>query len=189
MCSSQDFTDLLQRLIQSDPLRTRALECAASLNLPDHYLAAGFLRNRIWDHLHGFTEPTPLNDIDLIYFDPAEPDPHRCQGYEQRLRALMPEVNWQVRNQALMHHRNGDRPYHNCLDAMGFWPEKETAVGVRKALSGRYIWAAVFGFESLFNLQLSHNPARCEAVFDTRLQSKRWLEIWPRLTVIKTTTG
>ncbi|MCV6611262.1 MAG: nucleotidyltransferase family protein [Amphritea sp.] len=187
MCNPDPWADTLNLLIGSDQLRAKALSCVAQLNLPDHYIAAGFIRNRVWDHLHGYTRPTPLNDIDLIYFDPAEQDECCYLQYEQQLRLMMPEVQWQVRNQALMHLRNGDRPYQNSLDAMGFWPEKETAVGVRKDSTGRYIWVSAFGFESLFNLQLSHNPARSETLFNERLQSKRWLEIWPHLAVVKNT--
>jgi hypothetical protein len=42
------------------------------LKLPDGYIAAGYIRNRVWDHLHGFTERTPLNDVDVVYFNPHD---------------------------------------------------------------------------------------------------------------------
>ena len=45
------------------------LEAVSSLWLPDWYIAAGFLRNAIWDALHAKSVRTPLNDIDVIYYD------------------------------------------------------------------------------------------------------------------------
>lgn len=177
-------SQLLSKLIQQDPLRLQALACLHQLNLPQGYIAAGFVRNLVWDHLHDKVTPTPLNDIDVIYFDLAEDSLERYQNYEIALKALMPEVNWQVRNQASMHSRNGDKPYTSCLDAMSYWPEKETAVAIRKLPSGAFECIAAFGFDSLFNLQLSHNPKRDKSVFEQRIKSKGWLEHWPLLSVV-----
>ncbi|CAH7108283.1 hypothetical protein VCHA54P496_10681 [Vibrio chagasii] len=66
---TQALTHQIAALIEQDPLRTKILECVAQLDLPQCYVAAGFVRNLVWDHLHGFDNPTPLNDIDVIYFD------------------------------------------------------------------------------------------------------------------------
>ncbi|MCL1127331.1 nucleotidyltransferase family protein [Shewanella surugensis] len=169
--------------IKQDLMRLKALECAASLNLPDGYIAAGFVRNLVWDHLHKKSISTPLNDIDVIYFDDAALNSDNDKVMEAELVRLMPEVNWQVRNQALIHIRNGDRPYLNIRDAMRFWPEKETAVAIRQLESDTYECIAAFGFESLFQLLVTHNPNRSRDIFDERVSSKRWLTHWPQLTV------
>lgn len=47
-----------------------ALSIASTLELSEWCLAAGFVRNLVWDRLHGFGCATDLNDIDLINFDP-----------------------------------------------------------------------------------------------------------------------
>ena len=164
-------------------LRLRALQCARQLNLPQCYLAAGFVRNLVWDHLHGYSEPTPLNDVDVVYFDPDEDDPNQYLLYERQLTQMLPLFNWQVRNQALMHLRNGDNPYSDTLDAMSYWPEKETAVGVRLNSRGEYECIAAFGFESLFALQLTPNPKRPLSLFTERVNGKNWLSHWPKLQV------
>ena len=174
---------LISQLVNQDKLRLQALECLRVLDLPDGYIAAGFVRNLVWDHLHNKNVSTPLNDIDVIYFDLNESHAEQYKDYQQALKVMMPEVNWQVRNQALMHSRNGDLPYKNSLDAIGYWPEKETAVAIRKLPSGELGCITAFGFESLFNLQLTHNPKREKAVFTQRVKAKGWLKQWPKLTI------
>ena len=171
-------------LIKQDKLRVDALDCVFQLNLPDCYLAAGFVRNLVWDHLHNKTNYTPLNDMDVIYFDNNEVDDLAYLNYEAQLKRQMPEVNWQVRNQAKMNKRNGDRAYLSSLDAMRFWPEKETAVAIRQTNKGAYECVSAFGFESLFNLHITHNPQRELSVFEDRVEAKNWLELWPKLMLL-----
>lgn len=175
--------DGIVKLIEQDSLRMKALDCVASLNLPNAYIAAGFVRNLVWDDLHQKNVSTPLNDVDVIYFDSEALNSDNDKVYEMQLSQLMPEVNWQVRDQAFMHVRNGDRPYLNILDAMSFWPEKETAVAIRRVDDGIYECLSAFGFDSLFQLLLTHNPKRSKAIFDKRVSTKQWLNVWPKLVV------
>jgi len=180
----EKYQQLLTRLMEEDPLRLQALECLIQLNLPDSYIAAGFVRNLVWDHLHNKTVATPLNDIDVIYFDGQETDKDQYKYYQQSLQMKMPQVTWQVRNQALMHERNGDLPYKSSLDAMRYWPEKETAVAIRMTAQGKLECISAFGFNSLFNLQLSHNPKRDIRVFEQRINIKGWFQRWPKLSIV-----
>lgn len=175
--------DKIIQLVKQDKLRVEALACVQQLDLPQCYLAAGFVRNLVWDCLHQKPVPTPLNDIDVIYFDSNEVDDEAYLKYELVLATNMPQVNWQVRNQAKMHIRNGDKPYRNVVDAMSFWPEKETAVAIRKVDSNHYECESAFGFESLFNLQVTYNPKRRRNIFDNRVKSKNWLVQWPMLKI------
>lgn len=170
-------------LIDADRLRRDALTCVAKLALHDCYIAAGFVRNLVWDHIHHKHCPTPLNDIDVIYFDPTNIQPQVDLKYEMQLKSMMPALNWQVRNQARMHKYNGDSPYQNCIDAMSFWPEKETAVGVGVDDSGHWNCIGPFGFETLFEGKISYNAKRELAVFEQRLQAKQWQVTWPELVV------
>ena len=43
----------LQTLIASDAGRMRVLRIVRELGLPDCWVAAGFVRNCVWDHAHG----------------------------------------------------------------------------------------------------------------------------------------
>src|SRR5688572_20445549 len=109
---------LLCDWIEADPLRMRALALAAELALSDWCIAAGFVRNLVWDKLHGFQQPTALGDIDLIYFDAADACAERDEVLEEGLRTRDPVLPWSVRNQARMHVRNDDAPYASTSDAM-----------------------------------------------------------------------
>ncbi|TCV25679.1 nucleotidyltransferase family protein [Vibrio crassostreae] len=170
-------------LIKQDPLRMQVIDCVSQLDLPQCYVAAGFVRNLVWDHLHGYTSPPPLNDIDVIYFDPIDTSYESDLRYEALLKQRLPELNWQVRNQACMHIRNGDEPYQGSLDAMSYWPEKETAVAIKQGLTGDIECNSAFGLESLFDLKVTPNPKRNRDIFDQRVQSKGWLTQWPKLTI------
>jgi hypothetical protein len=179
-----DEIDVIVKLIKKDCIRLQILQCVHQLELPQCYLAAGFLRNLVWDFLHEKVQATPLNDVDVVYFDLKEVNPDQYLQYERVLKALMPQVNWQVRNQALMHVRNGDGQYKSLIDAMSYWPEQETAIAVRQVDEESFECVASFGFESLFNLQITHNPKRSMSVFESRINIKGWLSKWPRLVVV-----
>lgn len=47
------YEQCIIELIKSDELRMRALYSARALNLPDWLIAAGFVRNLVWDYLFG----------------------------------------------------------------------------------------------------------------------------------------
>ncbi len=175
-----DYVPRLKRLFIQDLARMRLLKLVATLNLPDAWVAAGFVRNMVWDDLHNMPNQS-LNDVDVIFFAPTDVDDHCAQAATRALRMLAPEVNWQVKNQAFMHIRNQDLPYKNCADAMSYWPEKETAVAVCVSGSGELMVNAPFGLESLFMGHVSHNPKRDKRVYSQRIADKKWLSIWPKL--------
>lgn len=184
MTETDQYQKKIIELLLQDALRKQALDAVFSLGLPQCYIAAGFVRNLVWDYLHQKQSPTILNDIDVIYFDALEVQAGKYAEYEAQLKAIMPELNWQVRNQATMHKRNGDKPYVSTLDAMGYWPEKETAEAICKCKEGKYECISPFGFDSLFNKQVTHNPRRDQALFYQRVRSKNWLTTWPKLVVV-----
>jgi hypothetical protein len=174
----------ITQLVKQDPIRLKALDCLRLLNLPQSYIAAGFVRNLVWDHLHQKTIATPLNDVDVIYFDRDELNRNEFESYQKILKLMMPQLNWQVRNQAIMHERNGDKPYKSSLDAMSYWPEKETAVAIRQLTTGEFECNSAFDLASLFNLKISHNAKRDKYIFEQRISAKGWLEQWPLLSVV-----
>ena len=44
---------LIARIIAEDAIAMEQLRAVRELALPDWCIAAGFVRNRVWDHLHG----------------------------------------------------------------------------------------------------------------------------------------
>ena len=173
-----DIIDLLKK----DTERMRVLEIVNSLKLPDCYVAVGFLRNMVWDYLHEKT--TPINDIDVVFYDSKDTNNTRAREAESFLNGRHPEFIWEVRNQALMHLRNKDRPYKNTLDAMSYWPEKETAIAALINDEGKVSISSAFDLESLKRGKVTHNSKRSIEIFKDRLSSKQWTKIWPNLQVV-----
>lgn len=170
--------------LEADPDRLAALHLAARLNLNDWCLAGGFVRNLAWDRLHGYPVPTPLADIDLVYFDRSDTNPEKDARLEEGLRSVS-GLPWSIKNQARMHIRNGDPPYLSTSDAMRYWVEVETAIGARlDTATARLELVAPFGIAALFASTITPNPKRSKPeVFAARVQAKGWLTTWPRLTV------
>jgi len=185
------------KLIESDPVRMRALRAARSLDLPDWLIAAGFVRNLVWSNVFEgvfesvfesvsetkFQGEAALNDIDVIYFCISNTSEERDKDLEGRLRELEPGLPWSVKNQARMHLKNGDAPYQNTLDAMGHWPEKQTSIGVMLDSNDSVSLQHCFELSLQFRGTINHNPARSVEVFNKRVSEKGWLKIWPGLQV------
>ena len=175
-------TSDIVRLIRTDAWRMRALAAVAALELPDSWIGAGFVRNAVWDALHGYDHPTALNDVDVLYFDPRDRSREAERSHEQGLARDMPGVPWSVRNQARMHLRNGDAPYRSVLDAMRYWVETPTGVAVRLGSRGRGEIIAAYGIDDLVNLDVRPTPrfAGKLHVYRARMRKKQWTTIWPR---------
>jgi hypothetical protein len=100
------FADI-EKLLEAHADLHALLSQVESLDLPDGWIGAGFIRNAVWDVLHGYPiDASRLNDVDVIYFDPADAGEDRDAVLERKLKASAPDVPWQVRNQARMHRRN-----------------------------------------------------------------------------------
>ncbi|WP_261841253.1 nucleotidyltransferase family protein [Aliamphritea ceti] len=175
------FRACIIELIHTDALRMQALSAVRSLELPGWLIAAGFVRNRVWDHV--FKVTTPLSDIDVIYFCSSDTSEERDLMLERQLSAICPDLPWSVKNQARMHIRNGDLPYGNSLDAMSYWPEKQTALGVSLNAQNMLSIQHCFSLDLQFSGKVNHNPVRDYNVFLQRLTQKNWLSIWPGLEV------
>ena len=176
----------LRTLIASDRRRMDVLRLVRDLGLPDCWVAAGFVRNCVWDHLHGRAASLPAGDIDVIWFDPAACNAAHDAGLEAALRDRDATLDWSVKNQARMHARNGDTPYESATDAMRYWPETATAVGVRLGARDGIEVAAPFGLDDLFALVVrptSRFAAEKHPVYLERLLAKQWKQAWPRLQI------
>lgn len=171
----------LIRLLKNDPQRIEILKAVATLTLPDCWVAAGFVRNLVWDHLHN--KNTDLNDVDVIYYCQSDPQSHLADKATRQLQEWLPKVHWQVKNQALMHKKRQHNQYLSSTDAMTFWPEQETAIAVHLDESGCFSIVAPFGLSSLFAQRITFNPKGNEQVFWQRIEQKLWLKTWPKLVV------
>ncbi|MDB5054070.1 MAG: hypothetical protein JWM44_2120 [Bacilli bacterium] len=141
---------LLIRYIQANPEMIHILALIKSLRLPQWFVGAGFVRNFVWDVLHDYKERTPLQDIDVLYYDKENNSLDRDKHYERLLLMLDQRHNWSVKNQARMHLRNNHSPYTSVEDAMKRWPETATAVAVKLNDHNELVIVAPYGLEDLF---------------------------------------
>lgn len=147
--------------IVADPWRRSVLEAVRDQQLPDWAVGAGFIRSAVWDALHGYRDPTPLADVDVLYFDRADVSCESCEreaAIEAALAKVMTGVPWSVRNQARMHRRNGDAPYANTTDALRYWLETPTAVAIRIDEQGSPSLLAPFGMDDLIEMVCRPTP-------------------------------
>jgi hypothetical protein len=173
---------LIARIIADDPVGMEQLRAARTLALPDWCIAAGFVRNRVWDHLHGISPPRPPADIDVLYYDPADLSKETEQTFESRLESLLP-APWQVRNQARMHLWKGLPQHTSTSDSMIYWLETVTAVGVRLEADESLTVIAPLGTDDLLGLRCRPTAfgRKQRSEYDERIAAKRWRALWPKV--------
>ena len=174
-------------LIKSDTWMMAVLKEAENLSLPDWMIGAGFLRNKVWDYLHGMKrEVADTNDIDLIYFDANNQSEETDRVLSQKMRGKL-GLEWEIVNQAYTHKwHNRTEPYKNATEALGEWVETPTCVAVTLK-NGEPVVIAPHGIDDLVNLRVRPTPTADMPTFNRRYQSKKWLEKWPKLKIVAAT--
>ncbi|MEH6945075.1 nucleotidyltransferase family protein [Bacillus sp. JJ722] len=164
------------------------LKAVRSLNLPDWWICAGFIRSKIWDVIHGFSMRTPLPDVDVIYFDSTNINEIDEKKIEEKLKLIIPNIPWSVKNQARMHVINNMPPYSSSTDGISKFPETVTAIGVKLDDNNRILLAAPWGINDVINLTVKPTPYYQEAsernkIYESRMKNKNWKSTWSRLRV------
>lgn len=194
-CNFQNMTNKgIIELIRADEWMMEVLRTVRDLGLPDWWVGAGFVRSKVWDHLHGYAVRTPLPDIDVIYFDPEDFSPNEVtndstqkeNNYEKELTHRMKYIHWSVTNQARMHVFHNDKPYHTSEEALSRWVETATCIGARLLENDTLVLTAPHGIEDLVSLKLRPTFTTPEGIttFYTRVRLKDWQKKWPKLTIV-----
>lgn len=177
----------IETLVRDDPWMMHVLRAAEILNLPDWWIGASFLRNKVWDAIEG--NPFIVSrDVDLVYFDSSSIQPETDWAYDERMLKNLPFAEWEVRNQARMHYKNGSKPYTSTEDAISRWVETATCVAVRvEADVLQFLY--LHGSNDLLDLVARpvaefQSPEMIKIFYD-RIQQKKWRERWPHLRVIE----
>lgn len=178
----------LATIILNNALLMRALSAANQLGLASWAIGAGAVRSSVWDHLHGFTAPTPLPDLDFIYYDTSSTTSWDELSIKHNLQESCPEFNWDVVNQATVHQwvskQNGIvvSPFTCLEEGIASWPETATCVAVSINQAGEVAIIAPLGLADLFDMRLRFN-SRCISVdaYRQRILSKRLDQIWPKV--------
>lgn len=172
-------------ILKTNEYLMRDLQWVSQLKLSNWCIAAGYVRNYVWDYLHGYQDRTPLNDVDILYYDPNDLREETETYYEFQLVNQYGTYNWSVKNQARMHTKNQDIPYDSVAEAMKRWPEVVTAVGVTLDSDMNIEIIAPHGLEDLFGMIIRKSPFfKDEEYYLKRVREKNWLEIWPRLRML-----
>ncbi|MEW9107998.1 MAG: nucleotidyltransferase family protein [Cytobacillus gottheilii] len=179
--------DILE-LIREDHWMMNLLKAVQSLQLPDWWICAGFVRSKIWDTLHTYQERTPLPDIDVIYYNPSNIDESEEKEWERKLNQLIAGIPWSVKNQARMHVLNDMPPYTSSTDGISKFPETVTALGVKLDEKDNLVFTAPWGIEDVLNLKVRPTPYYLEgnermAIYNNRMRKKNWNSIWEKVEV------
>lgn len=181
-----DSVKNIETLVCEDQWMMDVLMAAKTLDLPDWWIGAGFLRNKVWDALEGnITQKS--RDVDLVYFDRDHTAPETDWAYDEKMNTEYPFAEWEVRNQARMHYKNGFEPFHSTADGISHWVETATCVAVRlKGDSLEFLFC--HGSQDL--LEMVARPvsyfqsAERIHTFHERVDQKKWRERWPKLKVV-----
>ncbi|MBS4195951.1 nucleotidyltransferase family protein [Lederbergia citri] len=175
------------RLIEHDRWMMDILHHAKSLDLPDWWICAGFVRSKVWDELHGFTIRTQIPDIDVIYYDPSDLNEETEKRYEERLRVLYPTIPWSIKNEARMHIGNNVLAYESSTDAISKFPETASALGVKLDSNDHLILTAPHGIHDVIHLEVRPTPYFLEnqltTLYEERIRKKDWKSTWTKLKI------
>jgi hypothetical protein len=181
-----DYEQELKSIISKEKWLMNLLILARGLVLPDQYIAAGAIRNLVWDVLHGFDKRTPLNDIDLVYFDSSDISPEKDLNVYEYISVLEPGVNWNIFNQARSHIKNKSRnQVYSTIEGISYWSETPTCVGARLENDDSLTICAPHGLTDLMELRVRPIPKPYQNLdlYKKRIEEKKWDEIWPRLII------
>ena len=180
--------DDICRWIKADEWMMDLLKAAKTLDLPDWWICAGFVRSKIWDVLHDIDERTPIADIDVIYFDPTNTNELVDKKLEEQLQRRMPKIPWSVKNQARMHVINNLPAYSSAVDGIANFPETVTALGVKLDKEDNLLLTAPHGIEDVIHLNVNPTPRfrmnkELTAIYEERILKKNWAIIWTKLKI------
>lgn len=179
------FLDILAESISQDQKMMGVLKQVKTLELPDCWVGAGFVRNKAWALLHGRENEISLTDIDVVFYDSSIEDmsEHESQLH-RKLEMLDSTLDWEVINQARTHLWHNREPYLNTTEAISEWVETATCIGVRLSGNNELEFTAPHGVYDLENLILRPVPSMKDLdVFKNRIEKKGWLSLWPKLKV------
>jgi len=175
----------IEKLVENDAWMMKVLQAAETLDLPDWWIGAGFLRNKVWDAISG-NESQKSRDVDLVYFEGQAIAPETDWRFDETMNQKFSFAEWEVRNQARMHYKNNFPPYISTADGISHWVETATCVAV-KLTDGKLKFLYCHGSDDLLTMiarpvKEFQTPDMLKVFYD-RIESKKWRERWPKLRI------
>ncbi len=187
---SSTHADLIQ-IVRSSSGLMAALHAVRDLKLGSWAIGAGAVRNAVWDRLHGFSERTTLQDVDVVFFDSDDLSPQTEQRLQVKLAQALPDVRWDVTNQAAVHlwyeaqFGHAVTPLTSLQEGISTWPEYATCLGVCLRRDDQLEVIAPHGLDDLFSMVVRWNPDRVSAdAYLQRIQQKRFSNRWPQVKTV-----
>lgn len=180
-----NYEKQLIEIVKQDTYIMSILNAVEKISLSDAWVCAGLIRNKVWDVLHNIT--TPINDIDVIYFDTSDTTLEMEKQLEKELRFLLPNQPWSVKNQARMHRKSGFNPFTSSYDGVAHFPETPTAIAARLRNKELEIMAP-YGLQDLFEMKVRptsfyQKDKEYYSIYVERIKKKKWVEIWRSLSI------
>lgn len=167
-----DLEKLLIKIITNDPERSSVLKSVSELNLPEAWIAGGYIRNPVWDHIYKKEHKTCGTDVDVVYFrsldtygmpeaeligliksEKTNPVWSEEDVATKALTKKFPHLQFEIKNQARMYFSSArtvtHEKYNSLSDAIRGWVETATATGLRLHRN-KWEVLAPFGLEDLF---------------------------------------
>ena len=175
----------LATIVKSSELLMEGLAIARQLALPNWWIVGGAIRDVVWQ---GITNrPTgSICDLDLVYFDATSPSKDADDRLEDRLGSVG-GVPWSIKNQARMHIFDREVAYSCVEEAIFYFPETVSCVGIKMTAGGELIIINLFGFSDLLGMIFRPTPGYLRRAsfssFVERVHTKGWVDKWPELRV------
>lgn len=107
----------IRKLVEPNEWMMQVLRAAEKLDLPDWWIGAGFLRNKVWNTLENNSEHSS-SDVDLVYFNPDDVTSETDWLYDKNMKEIFSDADWEIRNQASMPHVNNFEAFKSTADGM-----------------------------------------------------------------------
>lgn len=184
----------LERIVRATPFLMAALRCACDLQLPDCWLVAGAVYNRVWNALTGRPARHGIKDIDLFYYDADTSWEAEDAVIKRAASVFAPDPPVEVRNQARVHLWFEDHfgmpysPLKTAREGIDRFACKTHAVGVRLDANGRMEIYAPYGLGDIFALRVMPNPVLDNSATH-EAKAARQKVLWPELEIVAWPTG
>lgn len=184
---------LLRDILSTNKTLIAVLTRAASLNLPNWYLAAGSISQTIWNHVSHMPPETGIHDYDLVYFDPDtsyEAEDVIIKSSKALFADVLPrpDMEVEIRNQSRVHLWYSKRfgvpcPQHTSTEAaIDTWIASSAMIGIRLEPDRQWAVYAPRGLSDFFNMVVRPCPGLgTREAYQTKVD--RWKKIWPELQV------
>ena len=182
--------DRFLALALQNPVNAAIVDELSRLELPDAWLDAGCLVQKVWNALTGRAIDHGIADNDIFYFDPEtswESEDAVIRLLQARLAHLRVKV--EIRNQARVHlwyPDKHDRPYPPLMrssDGIDRFLTENTQLGIRPVGGGFEVYAP-HGFGDVASLIVRPNRSPNFSLANYVAKAARWKALWPELTVI-----